>query len=101
MGARPSSQYSIERIDDNGPYAPDNCKWATDLEQANNMRSNHLLTFNDETHTISEWTTIMRFKRSTIGARLSRGWSVEEALTLPPFARHHQGQDIVSVIGVK
>ena len=74
---------TIDRIDFNGPYCPENCRWISVKEQNNNRRDNHILTFNGETKTMAEWTELAGFGRTVIQHRLQRGWSVEKALTTP------------------
>jgi hypothetical protein len=81
MGNRPEG-LSLERIDMNNGYCKENCKWATPLEQANNTRRNHLITFKGETKTIAEWQRFLGFGR-VIGRRLGLGWSIEKSLTTP------------------
>jgi hypothetical protein len=83
MGPRPGPEYSLDRIDNNGSYSPENCRWALPKEQARNTRVNHLLTFHGETHCLSAWAEKTGLKRTTIRARLQRGWSTARALTQP------------------
>jgi len=72
---------TIDRIDNSKGYSPDNCRWVSCKIQQNNRTNNHRLTFNGETHTLSEWETITGISQDNIYARLKLGWSVEKTLT--------------------
>jgi hypothetical protein len=83
MGLRPSGDHSIERIDNDGPYAPGNCKWATRFEQGRNKRSNHRLEHGGESLILAEWARITGIPKNVILNRLNLGWTVSRALTQP------------------
>jgi hypothetical protein len=82
MGSRPDG-HSIDRIDVNGNYEPNNCQWASRTVQNRNTRQNHKLTFDGKTLTISEWAEIIGVAPAAIFCRIRRGWSTERALTTP------------------
>ena len=83
IGERPSTQHTIERRDNNKGYSKDNCYWATKTEQANNTRTNVVLTYNNRKLTASQWSNICGIKPHTIRYRVHNGWSDEETLTTP------------------
>jgi len=83
MGECPPGRV-LDRIDNDGDYTKDNCRWATTREQHNNKRPNRPLTFNGRTQTIAEWARELGFSYFTLNTRLNRlGWSIERALTTP------------------
>jgi molybdenum-dependent DNA-binding transcriptional regulator ModE len=84
MGIIPTPRHSLERLDVNGPYTKDNCKWATEEEQQNNRRNNHLITFEGETLSISRWATRYGLPYNTLWSRIeAMRWPIEKALTTP------------------
>ena len=80
MGMRPGSEYSIERKDTNGNYEPENCMWATPVEQQNNKRSNVRLEIEGVVKTIANWSRESGVPPQTIRWRLRKGWSVYDSV---------------------
>lgn len=85
MGLKPTSKHTLDRIDGTKNYTPENCRWASYLEQANNQKSNVKVTYKGETYNISQ---LMRklgmyTKSGVYYSRLKRGWSVERTFNTP------------------
>lgn len=79
-----TDELTIDRIDVNGNYTPENCRWVDRITQANNTTRNKFLTYNNETKTLAQWCNILNLNYHTIKRRLNKyHWSVEKALSTP------------------
>lgn len=85
MGRRPSPKHSIERINNDEGYSPENCKWGTWAEQSRNRRSRVLITWDGRTQCVTDWSREIfgRKQKGVLRDRLGRGWSLERAIRTP------------------
>lgn len=74
---------SLDRIDNNKGYSPENCRWATYTQNANNTRKSTSVEYRGETKTLSEWCTLLGLNRTAMATRLSYKWDVERMFNTP------------------
>lgn len=78
-----NDELTLDRINNEGNYEPDNCRWATYQEQSLNTSRNHLVQLFGEIRPLDEWCRIYQLNSKTVRDRLTRGWNYEKALTTP------------------
>lgn len=78
-----TKELTIDRMDNDGSYCPENCKWSTKIEQENNKRSNRKVTINGETKNLCQWCELYGIKEVSVYSRMRYGWDIEKAIKTP------------------
>ena len=89
---------TLDRIDNDGNYCPENCRWADDKLQSNNKNNCRYLLWHEYVFTIAIWVEICGIPRNTFLHRLERGWSIDESLRTPSGAWYKRGQNMIDLV---
>lgn len=84
---------SIDRIDSNKNYCPENCRWVDSYIQNNNKSSNKYITYNNETYTLAQWCRKLGLNYHRTVCRLLRGWTVEKSFTMPKLEKYDHNKN--------
>jgi hypothetical protein len=88
MGEPPTDMHSLDRVDNNKGYCKENCRWATQVEQANNTSANVFILYRGEQRTFANWCSVLGLDRGVVNSRFRRGWAVEAAFETPTAKRN-------------
>jgi hypothetical protein len=78
MGTKPQGNYSLDRIDNNGNYCPENCRWASPSEQGRNQRTNINITYQGQTKCIAEWAETIGMPYGKLHYRITAGKDIDK-----------------------
>lgn len=85
-----SDELTLDRIDNEKDYCPENCRWSTAKFQSNHKTNNVYYTFKRKTQTSKQWCDEYGISQTTFIDRLKRGWTLEQALTIPTKGTHRK-----------
>lgn len=91
IGMRPSAKHSLDRIDNNGNYCQDNCKWSLRPEQQLNRRNTIYVQFQGSVCKLMDLCNLRNVRYNLVKERVKLGWEIERALTLPVVRGRRRG----------